>query len=75
MHKAYISATGTLLPGPPISNDAIDAYRGIAGEPNAVLRKSPLYDRGITYRNYGIKTKQESQVSLAGSLPRPYGML
>ncbi|MFK0203958.1 3-oxoacyl-[acyl-carrier-protein] synthase III C-terminal domain-containing protein [Streptomyces lavendulae] len=66
MPEAYITATGRCLPGPPVPNDEIDSYLGTVGKHDEVLKKATLANCGIVNRHYGINTKQESQVTLAG---------
>jgi 3-oxoacyl-[acyl-carrier-protein] synthase-3 len=80
MH-AYITATGSFLPGEPIDNDSIGKYLGsVEGE--ELVRRQVLAVNGIRTRHYALDTNQNetfdvyelaalaAQTCMAGYTPR-----
>jgi len=57
---AYITASGTFLPGPPINNAQMEDRLGrIAGKPSR-LKKRMLLQNGITSRHYALNAQQQT---------------
>ncbi len=54
MPDAYITATSAVLPGPPISNDEIEAVLGQLGDQPSRLRSRILRNNGIRTRHYAV---------------------
>ncbi len=55
---AYITSTGTFLPGSPISNDEMETYLGAVNGKESRLRKRILKSNGILTRHYAIDQQQ-----------------
>ncbi|MGJ8642827.1 MAG: hypothetical protein ACSHX9_05425 [Luteolibacter sp.] len=65
MKNAYITSTGSFLPGDPIPNADIPAYMGeLDGE--ADVRKKILRMNGITSRHYALDTNQNPTYDVYG---------
>lgn len=65
MKTPYITATGSFLPGDPVSNAEIPAYMGeLEGE--ATVRKMILRMNGITSRHYALGTDQQPTYDVYG---------
>ena len=61
--NAYITSTGSFLPGPPIGNDEVETILGlIHGKPSR-LRKKILKSNGIVTRHYAIDKNHQTFVS------------
>lgn len=59
-NSAYITASGTFLPGLPVSNEQMEARLGlIAGKPSR-LKKRMLAQNGITTRHYALDDQQHT---------------
>jgi 3-oxoacyl-[acyl-carrier-protein] synthase III len=61
--SAYITATGTFLPGYPVPNEEIEDYIGKAGHASSDLKDLILANCGITTRHYAIDKNQQTIVS------------
>ncbi|BBY05235.1 hypothetical protein [Mycobacterium noviomagense] len=61
--SAYITATGSFLPGYPVTNDEIEDYIGKAGNASADLKDLVLANCGIKTRHYAIDKSQRTVVS------------
>lgn len=59
----YLTGFGKFFPGPPISNDEMEAYLGQIHGRASRLRKRILESNGIRSRHYGIDVEQRSHVS------------
>jgi len=58
--SAYITASGTFLPGSPVTNDQMETRLGlIAGKPSR-LKKRMLAQNGITARHYALDDQQRT---------------
>ncbi len=57
---AYITSTGTYLPGPPISNEEIEDILGYVHGKRSRLRKRILQSNGILTRHYALDKQQRS---------------
>lgn len=65
MKTAYITSTGSFLPGNPIPNERIPAYMGeLDGEPG--VRKKILRMNGITSRHYALDENQRPTYDVYG---------
>ncbi len=51
---AYITSTGSFLPGPPVSNDEMEAVLGYVDGQKSRLKNRILKANGIQYRHYAI---------------------
>ncbi|WP_255605191.1 3-oxoacyl-ACP synthase [Mycolicibacterium xanthum] len=63
--SAYITATGSFLPGYPVPNDEIEDYIGKAGHASSDLKDLILTNCGIKTRHYAIDKSQRTVVSNA----------
>ncbi|MDZ4234836.1 MAG: 3-oxoacyl-[acyl-carrier-protein] synthase III C-terminal domain-containing protein [Dietzia sp.] len=63
--NAYITATGSFLPGEPIPNDEIEDYIGRAGRATSDLKDITLANCGIKTRHYAIDQNQQTVISNA----------
>ena len=63
--SAYITATGSFLPGDPVANDEIEDYIGKAGRSTSDLKDITLANCGIKTRHYAIDKKQQTVISNA----------
>src|SRR6478735_7504009 len=63
--SAYITATGSFLPGDPVSNDEIEDYIGKAGRSTSDLKDITLANCGIKTRHYAIDKNQQTIISNA----------
>jgi 3-oxoacyl-[acyl-carrier-protein] synthase III len=63
--SAYITATGSFLPGDPVPNDEIEDYIGKAGRASSDLKDLVLANCGIKTRHYAIDKRQRTVVSNA----------
>lgn len=61
--SAYITATGSFLPGEPIPNDEMEEYIGKAGRATTDLKAVTLANCGIKTRHYAIDKKQQTVIS------------
>ncbi len=61
--SAYITATGSFLPGPPVPNEEIEEYIGTAGRSTSDLKAVTLANCGIKTRHYAIDKNQQSVIS------------
>ncbi|WP_246541065.1 3-oxoacyl-ACP synthase [Mycobacterium spongiae] len=61
--NAYITATGSFLPGDPVPNDAIEDYIGKAGRSTSDLKAVTLANCGIKTRHYAIDKNQQTVIS------------
>ncbi|MDX2106060.1 MAG: beta-ketoacyl-ACP synthase III [Candidatus Melainabacteria bacterium] len=60
LRQAYITASGTFLPGDPVDNENIEAKLGyVHGKPSK-LKKRILASNGILTRHYALDDKQRS---------------
>jgi 3-oxoacyl-[acyl-carrier-protein] synthase-3 len=70
--QAYITGTGSYLPGPPIGNDEIEEVLGFVEDKSSRLKSRILKSNGIRSRHYALDRKQRSthqnseMASLAG---------
>jgi 3-oxoacyl-[acyl-carrier-protein] synthase III len=62
---AYITATGSYLPGQPVANHEIEDYIGKAGRATSDLKEVTLANCGIKSRHYAIDKKQQTVISNA----------
>src|ERR1700733_11923250 len=58
--SAYITSSGTHLPGPPVTNDEMESYLGAVNGKESRLRKRILKSNGITSRHYALDRQQRS---------------
>ena len=63
--SAFITATGSFLPGSPVPSDEIEDYIGTAGPTTSDLKAVTLANCGIKTRHYAIDKKQRTVVSNA----------
>ena len=63
--KAYITALGKFLPGPPIDNDSMEEYIGMVGSKPSRVRQRVLSQNGIESRHYAIDRQQNTLFSNA----------
>ena len=63
--SAYITATGSFLPGEPVPNDEIEDYIGKAGRSTSDLKDITLANCGIKTRHYAINKAQQTVISNA----------
>src|SRR6201987_203862 len=63
--SAYITATGSFLPGDPVPNDEIEDCIGMAGRSTSDLKDIPLANCGIKTRHYAIDKAQQTVISNA----------
>ncbi len=63
--SAYITASGSYLPGYPVTNDEIEDYIGKAGHASSDLKDLILANCGIKTRHYAIDKDQRTVVSNA----------
>jgi 3-oxoacyl-[acyl-carrier-protein] synthase III len=63
--SAYITATGSFLPGEPVPSDEIEEYIGLAGRATTDLKAVTLENCGIKTRHYAIDKKQQTVISNA----------
>ena len=63
--SAYITATGSFLPGYPVPNDEIEDYIGKAGRASSDLKDMILANCGIKTRHYAIDKNQQTVMSNA----------
>ena len=63
--SAYITATGSFLPGDPVPNDEIEDYIGKAGRSTSDLKDITLANCGIKTRHYAIDKAQQTVISNA----------
>ncbi len=61
--SAYITATGSFLPGYPVANDEIEDYIGKAGHASSDLKDLVLANCGIKTRHYAIDKDQQTVFS------------
>jgi 3-oxoacyl-[acyl-carrier-protein] synthase III len=61
--SAYITATGSFLPGDPVPNEEIEDYIGKAGRSTSDLKYITLANCGIKTRHYAIDKKQQTVIS------------
>lgn len=61
--SAYITATGSFLPGEPIPNAEVEDYIGKAGLASAELREMIFTNSGIKSRHYAIDKNQRTVFS------------
>ncbi len=64
--NAYITATGSHLPGPPIGNDEIEQILGLIGNKPSRLRRRILKANGIRTRHYAINAQHETTDTVSG---------
>jgi 3-oxoacyl-[acyl-carrier-protein] synthase-3 len=57
---AYITATGSFLPGPPVTNDEMEAILGHVDDRPSRLRARILRSNGIRTRHYAMDREQRS---------------
>ena len=62
---AYITATGSFLPGSPVPNEEIEDYIGKAGRSTSDLKAITLANCGIKTRHYAIDKNQQTVISNA----------
>src|SRR6185437_5290936 len=62
---AYITATGSFLPGSPVPNEEIEEYIGTAGRSTSDLKAITLANCGIKTRHYAIDKNQRTVISNA----------
>lgn len=60
LSNAYITSTGSFLPGPAISNDEIEAVLGLVNGKPSRLRQRILKSNGIQYRHYALDSNQKT---------------
>lgn len=70
MRSAYITGTGTCLPGPAIGNDAMETYIGTLSPVHSRLGRATLRHNGIQQRHYartaeGQTTHSNAQLATA----------
>src|SRR6185369_3176494 len=58
--SAYITATGSFLPGSPVPNEEIEDYIGEAGRSTSDLKAITLANCGIKTRHYAIDKNQRT---------------
>jgi 3-oxoacyl-[acyl-carrier-protein] synthase-3 len=63
--SAYITTTGSFLPGDPVPNDEIEDYIGKAGRSTSDLKDITLANCGIKTRHYAIDKAQQTVISNA----------
>jgi 3-oxoacyl-[acyl-carrier-protein] synthase III len=63
--SAYITATGSFLPGSPVPNEEIEEYIGTAGRSTSDLKAITLANCGIKTRHYAIDKNQRTVISNA----------
>jgi 3-oxoacyl-[acyl-carrier-protein] synthase-3 len=63
--SAYITATGSFLPGSPVSNEEIEDYIGQVGRATSDLKAITLANCGIKTRHYAIDKNQQTVMSNA----------
>src|SRR3981189_2938497 len=63
--SAYITATGSFLPGSPVPNEEIEEYIGTAGRSTSDLKAITLRHCGIKTRPYAIDKNQQTVISNA----------
>jgi 3-oxoacyl-[acyl-carrier-protein] synthase-3 len=63
--SAYITATGSFLPGSPVPNEEIEEYIGKAGRSTSDLKAITLANCGIKTRHYAIDKNQQTVISNA----------
>ena len=63
--SAYITATGSFLPGAPVPNEEIEDYIGKAGRSTSDLKEITLANCGIKTRHYAIDKAQNTLMSNA----------
>jgi len=63
--NAYITATGSYLPGDPVPNEEIEDYIGKAGRSVSSLKEVTLANCGIKTRHYAIDKNQQTVISNA----------
>src|SRR6478736_8155353 len=63
--SAYITATGSFLPGSPVPNEEIEEYIGTAGRSTSDLKAITLANSGIKTRHYAIDKSQQTVISNA----------
>src|SRR4051812_44906514 len=63
--NAYITATGSYLPGEPVPNEEIEDYIGKAGRSVSSLKEVTLANCGIKTRHYAIDKNQQTVISNA----------
>lgn len=57
---AYITATGSYLPGPSVSNDQVEEILGLVNGKPSRLKKKILASNGIKFRHYAMDREQRS---------------
>jgi len=62
---AYITSTGSFLPGDPIDNDSMEEYLGMLGGKKSRVRQRVLKQNGILTRHYAIDRQQKTLFSNA----------
>src|SRR5215470_875109 len=67
---AYITATGSFLPGSPVPNEEIEDYIGTAGRSTSDLKAVTLANCGIKTRHYAIDKNQQTVISNAAMAAR-----
>jgi 3-oxoacyl-[acyl-carrier-protein] synthase-3 len=60
MNDAYITGTGSYLPGDPVDNDELTARFGALSRPEARLRDRTLAANGIRTRHYAVDEKGQT---------------
>ena len=68
--SAYITATGSYLPGDPVTNEEIEDYIGQAGRASSDLKDLVLSNCGIKTRHYAIDKNQRTLISNAAMAAR-----
>jgi 3-oxoacyl-[acyl-carrier-protein] synthase-3 len=57
MSEVFITAFGAYLPGPPVSNDEMEARLGLVDGKRSRLRRRILESNGITQRHYALDSE------------------
>ncbi len=65
-NKAYITAAGKFLPGPPVGNNEIEDYLGRVNGKYSRTKERILKQNGIQHRHYALDKNQKEQFSVAG---------
>ncbi len=63
MNSAYITSTGSYLPGPAITNDQIERVLGFVNDKPSRLKSRILKSNGIQTRHYALTGQQETTES------------
>lgn len=64
--RVFIESTGRHLPGPPIDNEAMDAYIAPLGRMSGRIKRRILAENGILTRHYAIDADGRTTISAAG---------